>query len=722
MSSATVLSDTWYQVADARVALLPTVRAQPQVYRGQRWMVLEDPYSNRFFRVTPEAWAFLRALERGKSVGQTWLERAAAQPESTPGQDDVVRLLSQLHVASLLQFDEAPQHEAIFERAQTTKRRERLGKLLAFLYVRVPLWSPDRWLDGLAPLIRLCTGRAAALVWLGVVLAGVAAVVQRPEALSAAGQGLLSVANLPWLYLSLALVKVLHELAHAFVCKRHGGHVPSAGVMFLIFTPLPYVDASASWGLRSKWQRAFVGAAGMLMELFLAAIGALVWAATGEGLVNSLAFNVMVVGSVSSLLFNGNPLLRFDAYYILSDLVEMPNLYQKAQAQWLHYGNRFILGLKDSVEPATDATERRWYVVYGALAFFYRMLITVTVLLFVLDQWFAVGVLMAFTTLVMLVLMPASKLRTHLASPAFERARTRALAGVVAVVGLAWAVVALLPLPHAVRLPGVLEAERSQPYYALTPGVLVELAVRHGQTVARGELIARLVNPDLEHAIATTRLQIAETEALQRAALTRTPSELAPLAGRLAALQERVGELQAIAAQLELRAAHDGEWVAPALHERRGGWIDRGQPLGELVDRSRWRFTAVLPQSQAAELFGPVRPDAMGGAELRLASRRGESIGVARLVVVPYQRQRLASPALGFGGGGEVATLPTDASGLTASEPFFEIRAELAEPRLPEALAYQGLSGVLRVPVAPRPLGDRLGDAWRQMLQKRYAL
>jgi putative peptide zinc metalloprotease protein len=339
----------------------------------------------------------------------------------------------------------------------------------------------------------------------------------------------------------------------------------------------------------------------------------------------------------------------------------------------------------------------------------------------VLDQWFAVGVLMAITTLVMLVLMPLSKLRTHLASPGFERARTRAFAGLVAVVGLVWAVVALLPLPHAVRLAGVLEAERNQSYYALAPGVLVELAVRHGQTVKQGELLARLANPELDHAIETTLLQITETEAQQRAALLRTPAELAPLASRLAALQERARELRGIATQLQLRAAHDGEWVAPTLHERRGAWIDRGQPLGQLVDRSSWRFTAVLPQSQAAELFGAgaTRPE---GAALRLASARGTDVPVARWVVVPYQRQRLASPALGFGGGGEVATLPSDASGLTASEPFFEIRAELADPRLPGGSAYQGLSGVLRVPVAARPLGDRLAEAWRQLLQKRYAL
>jgi putative peptide zinc metalloprotease protein len=718
--TAGVLSEAWFQVADARVALLSSVRAQPQTLRGRRWMVLEDPYSNRFFRVTPEAWAFLRALRADRSVGDTWAALAAAQPDAVPGQDDVVRLLSQLHVASLLHYEEAPRHEAIFERAEATRKRELTGKWLAFLYVRVPLFSPDRWLDSIQPLIRATTGRMAGLVWLLVVVAGIAAVVQRPEALSASGQGLLSVANLPWLYIALALVKVLHELAHAFVCKRYGGSVPSAGVMFLIFTPLPYVDASASWGLRRKWQRAYVGAAGMLMELFLAAIGALVWASTGEGLVNSLAFNVMVVGSVSSLLFNGNPLLRFDAYYILSDLAELPNLYQKAQAQWLYWGSRFLLGQREGVEPATDSTERRWYTVYGFLAFFYRLLITFTVLLFVLDQWFAVGVLMAITTLVMLVLMPLAKLRTHLGSAVFERRRPRALAGMAVVVALAWALVALVPVPHALRLPGVLQAERSQSYYALAPGVLVELAVRHGQPLQQGDLIARLANPELDQALRATESQIAETAALERAALARSPAELAPLASRSAALRERLAELQGISAQLELRARHAGEWVAPTLHERQGGWIDRGQPIGQLVDRARWRFSAVLPQSQAAELLG--QAGAVQGSELRLAARRGESLAISRLVVVPYQRQQLASAALGYGGGGEVATQPEDTSGLTTSEPFFEIRAELSDPALDAALAYQGLSGVLRVPVAARPLADRLGDAWRQLLQQRYRL
>jgi putative peptide zinc metalloprotease protein len=174
----------------------------------------------------------------------------------------------------------------------------------------------------------------------------------------------------------------------------------------------------------------------------------------------------------------------------------------------------------------------------------------------------------------------------------------------------------------------------------------------------------------------------------------------------------------AMIGRLEVRATQQGEWVAPTLHERRGGWLERGQPLGELVDRSHFRFSAVLPQSQAAELFG--LPQAQG--ELRLMSDRGRSLPVEHLRLLPYQRDRLVSPVLGFGGGGDVAVRPDDTTGTMTTEPFFEIHAELPDQALAQTVAYHGMAGVLRVPVPPRPLAERGRAALQQLLQQRYAL
>ena len=711
-------SESWYQVADARVALLPTVKAQPQRYRGKPWVMLEDPYSQRYFRVTPEAHAFLKSLSTERSVDELWHEHALAHPDRVPGQDEVVRLLSQLHLSNLLHFKGQPHNDLIFERSRSMRRRESVGKLMAFLYVRVPLVNPDRWLDRLQPLLLRMTGPWAWALWWVVLLAGGATVIEHRDALAQHSQGMLAVSNLGWLYLSLTLVKVLHELAHAFVCKRYGAHVPTMGVMFLILTPLPYIDATATWSLRSKWQRAHVGAAGMLAELFIAAVGALVWAHTGDGLVHSVAFNVMVVGSVSSLLFNGNPLVRFDAYYILADLVEIPNLYQKGQQQWLYFANRWLLGLRNSMSPATDPSEWWWFTAYGAAAFFYRISITISIVMFVTDQWFGVGLLMAATTAFGMLVMPARKLISHLAGPALHGRRSRALTAVALLVGLLYLLLVWSPMPYAMRAPGVLEARNSSMIYSEVPGMMVELPARHGQALRRGDLIARLRNPDLELQLELSRLQRREIQAQQRLALLRMPADVAPLQQRLDVLDNRIKELEDIIAGLVLHAAHDGEWVAPQLHERLGGWLERGFALGEVIDRTHFRFTAVVEQDMAAQLFQAEQHT--GG--LRLHGQASQLIKAEQIGLVPYQRQKLASPALGFLGGGDVAVRPDDSSGTQTAEAFFEIHASIADTSLAMVSAYHGLSGVLRIDLPARPLYERAREALMQVLQKRYGL
>jgi putative peptide zinc metalloprotease protein len=716
------LSDSWYQVAQARVALLPTVEAQAQRYRGQAWVLLEDGYSHRFFRVTPQAYEFLRALDPERTVDQIWQDLARRHPEGTPGQEEVVRLLSQLHLSSLLYFREQPHADAISERLQRQRSREFVGKLLSFMYWRFPLFGLDRWLDRIGPVIRACTGPVAGLVWLGAVLWGGTTAIEHRSAIGNGSEGLLSLSNLPVLYVATTLVKVVHELAHAFVCKRYGGQVPTFGIMVLVLAPLPYVDASASWGLRNKWQRAYVGAAGMLAELFMAALACVVWAATADGTLHSMAFNVMIVGSLSSLIFNGNPLLRYDAYYILSDLVEMPNLYQKAQAQWLHYGSKWLLGQREHPEPAQDRHERIWFTVYGALAFVYRWIVTLGVLAYVTDQWFGVGVLMVVTTVITMLLMPATRLWAWLRM-APGSLRTRAVLAMCGSALLAWLLLFVLPLPHALRLPGVLEARQSSPLYLQAPARLLEMPAHHGQRVRKGELLARFDNPELALQLELTDGQIAEARAQLGLALSATPAEVVPLQGRLTALEARRDETLHLLASLELRAPQDGEWVAPTLHERLGGWVDRAQAIGEVVDRSQLRFAAVLPQADAAELAGlNERVGAAADGELRLAGRRGQALTLSHLHMVPYQRQRLMSPSLGFGGGGEVAIRPEDSTGTTAAEAFYEIQGEFGVGALPADLALHGMSGVLHVPVAARPLGTRLWSSLQQLLQHRYGL
>ncbi len=717
MAGAT-FSDSWHRIAEARVGLLPTVEVRKQRYRTRDWYVLQDTFTQKFFRVTPAAWGFLARLVPGHTVDAVWREYVRDHADVAPGQEEVVQLLSQLNAANLLYFRHQPDSDGLFQRAETRRKRELQGKLMAFLYLRFPLVNPDPWLNRIRPLIHLLLHPVMALVWLAVVVLGGLAALGQRDALVDGADGLLSLSNLPWLYVSLAGLKLFHELAHAFVCKRFGGQVHTLGVMLLIFTPLPYMDASASWSFRSRWQRALVGGAGMIIELFLAAVAALVWVNTGDGLVHSLAFNVMVVGSISSLVFNGNPLLRFDAYYILIDILDIPNLFQKSAQQWLYFGDRYLLGNPAAQSPAEDGFEWFWMTVYGLLSYLYRLLITSGVVLFVLDQWFVVGLAMLAVAIYTLVGMPLYKFYQYLSGPRVQRNRTRAWlvsAGVfVAIVGI----VGFLPLPSAIKATGVLEAEQVSPLYSGADGWLETLEVDNGDTLKRGQVIARLVNPDLEHDLEVTRQQLAETDLLYRQALRNTLSDLNPLRERKVALHARLHELETVHRELVVVAPYAGRWLAPTLHEQRKTWIRRGANIGQIVSEQGYRFTAVVTQEDARNLFSARHQ----GIEMRLTGQVDHVIPLHEITLIPYQRQELASPALGWMGGGEYATQHDDQSGRRTTESFFELRALVPTASLAGAAVLHGLTGRVRIPLAERSLYARAHEGLLQLLQKRYKL
>lgn len=722
MSSA-VFSDSWFRIAHARVALPASTKVERQRFGGELWYVLRDTYSHRYFRITPQAYAFIASLTPERTVEEGWLDFIARRPDDAPGQEEVVRLLSQLHVANMLYFQDVPDNKAIYRRSQTARRRELQSKLIGFLYTRIYLFDPDRLLNRCSRLIALTTSPAAMIAWLLMVGFGATTAIENWDALSDHSQGLFSLSNLPWLFISLTGMKLLHEIGHAFVCKRFGGEVHAFGVMFLIMTPLPYVDTASTWSFGNRFHRALVSAAGMMVELFLAAIGALVWSHTSAGIVNSLAYNVMIVGSVSSLLFNGNPLLRFDAYYILADLVDVPNLYQKAQQHWMYLGDRYLLGTTTAETPAVDRRERILFTTYGAMAFFYRILVSTGIILVVMDQWFLVGVFMAVVTGLTLLIWPLKKLVQHLNGPKVAANRRRATINASAMIAALLLFILFFPFPDSIRAHGILQANNSVVVHSATEAILSKLAVRSGAQLKQGDLIAVLSNPELDYEYEVARQQSEELEVQYRQSLSRNRADSAPLAERLAALATQMAELDRQRAQLTVRAPHDGQWVAAGgLHERTGNWMPRGFSLGEVVIDQRYRFVAVVPQAEADELFRHTG----GRTELRLAGQSEITLPITRYTLIPYHREKLVSSALGFAGGGEIAVKPEDQTGEASAESFFELRASLPEDlRAEEAMGLAplpGLSGVLRIPLKGKPLFGQARKALMQLFQKRYGL
>jgi putative peptide zinc metalloprotease protein len=367
-----LFSESWYKVAELQVGLLNSVHIQKQYYRGKLWYVLQDSFNYNYYRIDKETYGFVARMTPDKTVEQVWEECLEVYQEDAPSQDDVIKLLSQLHLNNLLYFRNLPNNEFIFERHLEKKGRQIKTKLLSIISIKIPLWNPDRFLDRILPLIRTVFSLKGAVIWAVVVVLGAKAILDHATEVYDQTQGILSQSNLIYLYLSLAVMKFAHEMGHAAISKCFGRPVYSMGIMFLVFTPLPFMDATTSWFLQNRWKRVLVGSAGMMVDLFLAAVAALIWSNTGDGLVHSIAFNMMMVGSISSIFFNGNPLLRFDAYYILTDLLQIPNLYQRSRMQWQYWLEKYIFAIKDPVSPSDGVREAIWLALYALASLIYR--------------------------------------------------------------------------------------------------------------------------------------------------------------------------------------------------------------------------------------------------------------------------------------------------------------------------------------------------------------
>lgn len=716
--ATTIFSDSWFRVSGLRVALLPSVEVKTQVFRGRTWHVLQDTYTQRYFRASPEACHFIQNLRADKTVEEVWEDFVNHHPEDAPSREEVIQLLSQLHMSNLLYSLQHSDNEAIVKRYKKQKNKELLGKIASFMYLRIPLWNPDALLNRIRPLIMLCTGWGAFVIWTVMLLWGGLTAFEHRVDLLDQSQGVLSVSNLPWLYVCLTVLKLFHEAGHAFVCKRFGGEVRTVGVMFLLFTPLPYVDASSSWGFPERWHRIYASFAGMAVEFFFAAAGALVWANTAPGLTHSLAFNVMLIGSISSLFFNGNPLLRFDAYYMLSDYAEIPNLYQKGQQQWKYFGDRYLLGTVSAQSKATDTKEWLWLTLYGLLSFIYLIIITMGISLFLMDQWLPLGLLVLAMTVHTRLLAPLYQLLKHLRGGATQGNRRRAWIAVASSTTALVLVLGVIPFPDAVRAQGIVKANSATTLYLQTSGTLEQLHVRHGERLRAGQLIASLSNADLATDIATAEASQIETQAQYRQALHKSSSELSALQQKLDTLDDRLRNLAGQRQLLEVRAEQDGEWVAPELHERVGSWLQRGQTLGEIVDPRSFRFVAVVAQEQTDRLF---KQD-FKQAELRFAGQADGNVLLTQMKIIPFQSDRLPSVALGWLGGGDIAVNTSEPSGATAKESFYLLQTELPNAALKGLSVLHGLTGTLRIQTPAQPLATQAYRAVQQLLQKRYAV
>ena len=710
-------SESWYRIANERVALYPGVRIRRQNFRGERWYVVEHPYNNQFFRLRPAAYAFIARLSHDRTVEEVWKECLERFPDEAPGQAAVIQLLSQLYFANLLLYQGANDAAQLFERQKKRQQREFRMRLRNIMFMRIPLLDPDRFLVRTLPVIGKLIGPVGALLWLVTIGWALKVAADHYPLLFEQAQGVLAPENLPLLYIGMIFVKTLHEFGHAYFCRKFGGEVHVMGIMLMIFTPVPYMDATSSWGFRSRWKRMLVGGAGMIVELFVAALATFVWANTGPGMLHSLAYNIMFVASVSTVIFNINPLLRFDGYYMLSDFLDMPNLTQRSSQQLKYFAERYLFGVKLAEKPTEKRNEIALFTVYGITSGIYRVIVFAGILLLLADRFLIIGILMAIACAIAWVMVPLSQFIKYLgSSPRLDRQRPRAFAVTAAAAAILLVLLNVIPWPSHFRAPGVIQARERTQVVNNTAGYVVELLARPGIAVDAGQPLMRLQNPELELERSALRARETELQARLLQARTEDIASLKPLTSLLDAITNKMAKLNADQAQLTIRAQHSGIWVAPGIEDFIGRWLMRGTSVGLLINPDGFEFSATVLQADVDALFARRIP----GAEVRLHGQAGIAIPVLKWKVLAGGRQVLPSPALGWSAGGEVPVAVDDNDGRKATEPFFEVQAQI--PPAVAATLVHGRTGKIRFDLEPEPLLPRMIRRLWQLLQKRYGL
>lgn len=671
--STAFFSQSWHLVSHLKPKLRTYAAIHRHTYRDEVWYILQDDINGQFHRFTASAYQMIGMMDGRLSLQEIWEASCYQLGDDMPTQDDIIMLVSKLFRANVLQSDVMPNIDELHHQRQTTSRRKLLQKLKSPLGIKIPLLDPENFLQRTSFMATALFSRFSAAIWLLVVIVGIVSAGVHWQALTHnIDDRILSVNNLLLIIIVYPFVKIVHELGHAYAVKRWGGEVHEIGVMLLVFFPVPYVEASAASSFRNKYQRMLVGAAGIMVEVFIASVAMVVWTMVEPGVVRSIAFNTMTIAGISTLLFNGNPLLRFDAYYVLADYLEIPNLAKRSNETFGYFIKKFICGVDEITAPFKTNAEATIMTFYSVAAFIYRLVIMVVISLFIASEYYLIGILLAIWSIYMTVIEPLIK---TLAKPFSdfqlqERKRRIFFAGsffVTTVVLL----LAVVPAPYSTQSEGVLWTSEKEFVRAGSHGFVKQLLIQSDQPVTPGDTIMVLEEPSLSARAEVLKAQVQEAQArFQANAADRVESTI-----NAEVLQFREKEYQRALERQEALAVESqlsGTLVIPNQESLVGKYVQQGEMLGYIVDYPTLPAVTLV----AEDFIEQVRHNLVD-IQVRLVSDRNTSYSGTIRRITPSSSHDLPSDILAIEGGGVVALDPNQES--ASLNPYFHLVIDIPD-------------------------------------------
>ncbi len=689
-----------------KVKLRPDLIVQPQFYEGMTHYVIKDPIALKYFRFKIEEYFLLQQFDGKQTLQDVKRVFERKYRPQTITVDDLLRFASQLHEAGIALIDSPDQAQALVRRRKKNQWKKFWQFLANILYIKVPVVDPEKLLTGMYPYFRWIYTKGFIAFSVGMMLAALTLVASQYQTFSARLPDFQSFFNwrtIVYFWCSLAIVKVIHEFGHGLTAKHFGGEVHEMGMLFLVLTPALYCDVTDSWLLPNKWKRIWISAAGIYVELFLASLATFVWWNTEQGLLNSLCLATMFICSVNTVLFNANPLLRYDGYYVMSDYLEIPNLRVKSTQFFAYLFQEKVLGLEIPVQSYMPRSRRTLFVMYAICSYVYRWVVTFSILFF-LSQFLkpykleSVSYMIALGSLVPLLVMPMYQIVKFVRQPGRMRKVKKVRAGVFAAVTVALVTgVLLIPTPLRVQGTLVLTAAKPDEVYAEVAGRLESIEVKDGEFVKKDDVLATLSNPEkrLEYYQLLEQSEANHVKGVLNGT-SPDPSSRAMSVQYFKAEEDLEPAIHKISDQIDkltLIASRDGQVMGVPGKEVRGQYLKPGKPLFEIGDPRKLEAHIILDQSDIDLV--------KASDELNKATAWVKVYGTSETTWKSYvsevaRRNREEIPQeMGTNAGGEIATKQDEKTGQ--AKPLTAVYEVIIPIDNPDLLLQPGLRGFAKI-------------------------
>jgi putative peptide zinc metalloprotease protein len=575
---------------------LVTLSRAPQKEGDPVW-TLHHPVSNQYFQIDWLTYECLTRFMHFKTVNEL-IDSVNKDTTLFVTQEQIKDIIRFLHRHHLLD-------ERLYEKNKETKKINPLFLLLKnYLFFTVPILRPQRFLSKTYPYMSWLFTEGVVKGFLLFLLIMIVYTLPRLDEFLQSFSRILSLEGIIQIGITFFCIKIIHEFAHAFAATRYGVAVPRMGIAFMVLYPILYTEASAAWQLSSRRHRFHIAVAGIVAELCLAGLFLLIWNMSPAGsLLQSISFLVVTVSLVGSLLINLNPLMRFDGYYIISDLLGYDNLQQRACnfARWRL--RRILFDISQQKPEAIDQQRERFLTLFGFALITYRFFLFLGIAILVYHVFFQpLGLFLMLVEIGYFIILPLFleirewwKLRHKI----LAKRRGKITFAVIGILLL----YCILPVQSYVRAPAILHASEYQNFYAPAPAQITDVFVRDGDVVTKGQVLMRLSSADIQRRIELTQAELDKLRQYQqRNVLLQTESSSFVTSEMVKQAEIKLEGLRTQKNNLVLTAGFEGVVKDMDMSLSRGQFVKSNARLLTIINPHSFNVTAYISQSERDRL------------------------------------------------------------------------------------------------------------------------